>query len=186
MNLTDRQIRNFWAKVDKSGDCWLWLGTKTTAGYGCIRYQQNFEKALYMAHRLAYELLIGSIPEGLTLDHLCRNPPCVNPAHLDPCGPGENARRANQAGYFGNPNTCRRGHDWDETPPATFRDPRYTKRRRECRICMRERARLVKPDRICPECEGVIPGARRADAEFCSPRCQLRSWKRRNPRRVSA
>jgi hypothetical protein len=80
----------FWSKVDKSGDCWLWTGTITN------RYGRFFlaHGRMTPAHRWAYESLVGPIPEGLTIDHLCRNPPCVNPDHLEPVTVQENVRRA--------------------------------------------------------------------------------------------
>lgn len=68
----------FWAKVDKSGDCWLWTGHKGSSGYGIFWIQRRPTQA----HRLAYELSIGPIPHGLFACHHCDNPPCVRPAHL--------------------------------------------------------------------------------------------------------
>lgn len=82
----------FWPKVNKTDSCWLWTGAKTGAGYGMIREVGHGGKML-MAHRVAYELLVGPIPEGLFLDHLCRTPLCVNPAHLEPVTCRENMRR---------------------------------------------------------------------------------------------
>jgi hypothetical protein len=70
----------FWAKVDANGVCWEWLAGKLPTGYGSFRVNG---KSLY-AHRFAWETLMGPIPAGLVLDHLCRNPSCVNPDHLEP------------------------------------------------------------------------------------------------------
>ncbi len=89
----------FWAKVDKNGPmpqthaalgseggpCWIWTAARMREGYG------RFDQVL--AHRLAYELVIGKIPDGLQLDHLCRNRACVNPAHLEPVSCRENVLR---------------------------------------------------------------------------------------------
>lgn len=83
----------FWAKVDRRGadECWPWAGSIDSRNtYG--RFPVN--KVWRRAHRVAYELLVGPIPDGLTLDHLCRNTRCVNPAHLEPCTARENHRRA--------------------------------------------------------------------------------------------
>lgn len=93
----------FWAKVDRRADdeCWLWLGTKTAYGYGVVYFTRpgigGVVESTTTAHRVAYELLVGSIPEGLVLDHLCRNTGCQNPAHLDPCTRAENTRRQRAA-----------------------------------------------------------------------------------------
>lgn len=72
----------FWARVGKSGGesaCWLWAGC-TRRGYGRVWRGGK----MVLAHRVAYELLVGPIPEGLTLDHLCRNRACCNPNDLEP------------------------------------------------------------------------------------------------------
>lgn len=68
----------FWAKVDKSGNCWLWTAALLKTGYGCLRINRKTTRA----HRVAYELSVGPIPEGALLRHTCDNPRCVNPAHL--------------------------------------------------------------------------------------------------------
>ena len=71
----------FWAKVRRGGpdECWLWLAHRDTKGYGKFGITDAISKK---AHRYAYELLVEPIPDGLTLDHLCRNRGCVNPDHL--------------------------------------------------------------------------------------------------------
>lgn len=83
----------FWEKVDRRGedDCWLWTGA-LQKGYG---HMLGVRGKSLRAHRVAYELLVGRIPDGCELDHLCRNPKCVNPAHLEPVSHAENIRRAN-------------------------------------------------------------------------------------------
>jgi len=77
---TDPATR-FWAKVEKTNNCWLWLGYRQKLGYGTF---SDHSRHLMLAHRFAYELLVNAIPEGLTLDHLCRVRHCVNPEHLEP------------------------------------------------------------------------------------------------------
>jgi hypothetical protein len=78
--------------TDKSGDCWLWTGALDRDGYGRVTVNGQGGK---MAHRIAYELAVGPIPEGLTLDHsVCGVTRCVNPAHMEPVTNAENARRA--------------------------------------------------------------------------------------------
>lgn len=84
----------FWAKVDRSGDCWRWTGALARGGYGFAVVGSRDDPQRYRnAHRFAYELSVGPIPEGLELDHLCRNRRCVNPAHLEPVTHSENMRR---------------------------------------------------------------------------------------------
>jgi len=84
--------------VPASGECWKWSGARMPCGYG--RFQVDTVKAGgrkrpsgVLAHRYAYELFVGPIPAGLTIDHLCRNTSCVNPEHLEPVTLSENTRR---------------------------------------------------------------------------------------------
>lgn len=76
--------------VDDAG-CWLWQGAKTQKNYGMAYTNLCKERS---AHRIAYALLIGSIPEGYEIDHLCRVPSCCNPLHLEAVTPQENRRRS--------------------------------------------------------------------------------------------
>jgi hypothetical protein len=76
----------FWAYIDKDWDCWIWQGRRNACGYG------TFGRIL--AHRFAYERLVGPIPDGMELDHLCGYRDCVDPSHLEPVTHAENARRA--------------------------------------------------------------------------------------------
>lgn len=78
----------FWSKVEKTDTCWLWLGARTRGGYGLFRL-----KKMRSAHRVVYEMMVGRIPDGYDLDHLCRVRHCVNPAHLEPVTERENALR---------------------------------------------------------------------------------------------
>ena len=79
----------FWSKVEKSDGCWLWTAATDTKGYGNFSVCGHATKA----HRVAYELVVGPIPTGLCIDHLCRTPTCVNPAHLEPVTNEENIMR---------------------------------------------------------------------------------------------
>ena len=90
--------QRFWEKVTKQGPipvyrpelgpCWLWKGA-LSSGYGSF----SLDGRTQYAHRIAYGWLVGQIPDGLQLDHLCRNPPCCNPTHLEPVTSGENSVR---------------------------------------------------------------------------------------------
>lgn len=123
---TDDPIRptpdqRFWQKVDQSGGCWLWTAGTTEWGYGSFWTGERRVKA----HRWSYEHLVGPIPEGLTLDHLCRNPPCVNPAHLEPVTGAENTRRGGNALKT----HCPQGHEYDA------KNTRHCHGSRFCRAC---------------------------------------------------
>ena len=80
----------FWEKVEKTEDCWLWKGAIQNKGYGQIRVG----KKIKYAHRISYELIKESIPEGMTIDHLCFVTNCVNPLHLEVVTMSENIKRS--------------------------------------------------------------------------------------------
>lgn len=131
-----------WEKVDKTDNCWLWTGVITRGDYGQIWVVDRMRPA----HRVAYELVVGPIPEGLTLDHLCRVPRCVNPAHLEPVTSGENSRRSplTQQGKNVRKTHCIRGHEF--TPENTGQQ----KTGRYCRTCQREHLRRWRASKRTP------------------------------------
>lgn len=86
--------------VDPETGCWLWQLKRDRHGYGRVRRTGRGEALVQLAHRWVYEELVGPIPEGLVIDHLCRNPPCVNPKHLEPVTPGENFRRGTRGSHL--------------------------------------------------------------------------------------
>lgn len=129
-------VSDFWARVDKTGDCWLWTGRLTSHRYGSVGSKGS-------AHRIAYELTVGPIPEGLTIDHLCRVRHCVNPAHLEPVTMTENVRRGESFSAVNARKThCPRGHAYDEK--NTYRLPSGS---RWCRECKRAEGRQYQAAR---------------------------------------
>lgn len=123
----EHKVQRFWSRVEKTPTCWLWTGYTTSRGYGQLGKGSGPTQA-HLAHRVAYELLVGPVPAGLELDHLCRNPPCVNPSHLEPVTHAENMRRAGAV-----VTQCKHGHPYDEAN-TYIRPDRGT---RQCRACSR-------------------------------------------------
>lgn len=99
----------FWAKVDKSGECWNWTAYKMPNGYG----QFSFLRRVRLAHRVAYEFAYGAPPSGMDVDHKCRNRGCVNPAHLQAVSRSLNNQ--NRSGAQRNSQSGIRGVTWDST-----------------------------------------------------------------------
>lgn len=81
----------FWGKVDKTPECWNWNAGKTIDGYGVFHSVEGSVGA----HRVAYSLSTGPIPDGMSIDHVCHNPSCVRPAHLRLATPKQNAENLN-------------------------------------------------------------------------------------------
>lgn len=97
----------FWCRVDKSGECWVWTGCKTSKGYGQVRLDG---RNLY-AHRVAITLA-GVDPTGMQVDHICRNASCVRPEHLRLATPKQNSE--NLSGPYANSKSGVRGVWWDK------------------------------------------------------------------------
>jgi|SRR5215475_4858197 len=131
-------LERFWSKVDSSGGveaCWPWLGWVNDNGYGMAFTRRERPQDIHTrAHRLAYELAHReAIPEGLTIDHLCRNRRCVNPRHLEVVTRGVNVLRGETtAARHARVTECPRGHPYDDANTAWKADGS-----RGCRICMR-------------------------------------------------
>lgn len=119
----------FWAKVDRSGECWVWIGWRTSGGYGGFDLTEPEAGGHIPAHRFAYEQEVGPIPPGLELDHLCRNTACVRPDHLEAVTHRENVLRGNGITAQAARRThCPRGHAYDYRTKAGDR---------RCRTCDR-------------------------------------------------
>jgi hypothetical protein len=120
-------VDRFWRRVQKTATCWIWTGG-TNKGYGKTHGRY--------AHRRAYELLVGPIPPGLELDHLCAVPLCVNPDHLEPVTRTENIDRRT-ARLGGSPTSCSRGHEYTPENTYVYMRPGRNVPSRVCRACNR-------------------------------------------------
>lgn len=122
--------------VDEATGCHNWTGPLDAYGYGRASFQAKGHKA----HRLAYEAARGPIPEGLEMDHLCRNRRCINPDHLEPVTRSENLRRGNgPAAQNARKTHCKHGHEF------TAENTRQVAKGRRCATCARiaRRARTL-------------------------------------------
>jgi hypothetical protein len=131
----------FFAKVMKTDDgCWLWMGFRWKSGYPRFWADDPIgvsPKRDWRAHRWAYLRFRGPIPEGLQPDHLCRNPGCVNPWHLEAVSARENTLRGNTvSGNNARKVVCLKGHSLGGENLYMTPDGR-----RQCRVCGAERGK---------------------------------------------
>ena len=122
-------------KIDAAGPCWEWTGTvRSDNGYG----QVSVDYRSTLAHRAVWEILVGPIPDGMTLDHLCRNRSCVNPDHLEVVTIGVNTGRSPIAvtAVHGRKTHCLNGHAF--TSENIYVIPSGG---RACRTCRTDRKR---------------------------------------------
>ena len=118
--------------------CWLWIGADDGHGYALLRRERKTRRA----HRFIYELLVGPIPSGLDLDHLCRVRACVNPKHLEPVTRAVNLGRGEHRNGSEKRTTCPQGHIYDEVTKNGWR---------ACATCRREKWRRWNRKRISRE-----------------------------------
>ena len=126
LSIKERLLSNV-QPVTESG-CWVWMGKHLVGnGYGRISVNRKHK----MVHRLAYEVFNGPIPEGLFIDHLCRVPSCINPAHLEVVTHRENTMRGtNPSAAKARQTQCKYGHTFDEINTYYAKDGT-----RFCRTC---------------------------------------------------
>ncbi|PSJ29819.1 HNH endonuclease [Streptosporangium nondiastaticum] len=126
----------FLDKVTRTAGCWTWTGSVKPNGYGQFRVG----KRVRTAHRVAYELAHGEIPDGLVIDHLCRRRDCVRPDHLEAVTQRINVRRGiSSAAHRARQTHCCRGHAFDAA--NTYVAPNGTRKCRRCRATAQDRAR---------------------------------------------
>lgn len=174
-SLSPQQQNRFWERVNidmvDTDACFPWLGPVTPKGYGRVKFYRV--GGMFYAHRVAYSLTRGPIPDGLTIDHTCRNRRCCNPEHLEPVtsrvntlrGEGITAQLARKA-------LCKHGHELSGDAG-----------RRVCRTCQRlrpqrsqvgrirkdadrnrlralERGRTLRSSGLCIQCKEPATGSR--------------------------
>lgn len=140
--------------------CWEWTGHTLSTGYGQLTLQKDKRRIRWRAHRLAYLVFNGSLPDGALILHSCHNRACVNPDHLRPGTHADNMREMAEAGRHAmNRRThCSRGHHFDHANTGLGPNGRL----RNCRACRRENVaakrgrdpeyEYLKSKRTCPEC----------------------------------
>lgn len=124
------------SRIEKTDTCWIWTGKVDKTGYGSFGMRVEQACRTRSAHKIVYETLVGEVPEGMQLDHLCKVPLCVNPDHLEIVTPRENVLRSEGIAAKNAVKThCNRGHEF--TPDNTY----YWSKRprsRACRKCLSE------------------------------------------------
>src|SRR5690625_3233457 len=146
LKVRPRWFETFWTHVEVTGFCWNWTGSTFPSGYGAAASGRGARRA----HRVGYELLVGSIPDGMQIDHLCRNLLCVNPDHLDVCDARTNTLRSfNPSAVNARKTHCSSGHEF--TVDNTY--VKYGGSRR-CRTCIREDMRRRRSTRAVSNSTG--------------------------------
>lgn len=144
------ELDRFLERIEPAGDCWRWTGPLNHGdhGYGTL---SRLDRSAVYAHRWSYEYHVAPIPDGLTIDHLCRNTWCVNPWHLEPVPMVVNLHRK-----YGATDRCVNGHDY--TPENTYGRPlRNGRPGRGCRTCRAESDRRRHERRMAARASWVDP-----------------------------
>jgi hypothetical protein len=151
-------MERFWSKVAKGDECWVWTAYLDERGYGRV----GFNGKVQYAHRVAYQLEVGPIPEGAHILHSCDNPPCVNPAHLRAGTRSDNMRDKVARGRDWNVKKthCKHGHPFNEL--NTYTTPNG---RRNCRTCRIEAKRAYRA-RLRNRATTDMPATTRVDLEI--------------------
>lgn len=130
---TAATLRKMWAKIEVPSGCWIWKGAKQHPGYPVAMSVDgsriNSGPGTYRPQRLMFHWFKYPIPDGFTVDHLCKNKMCVNPDHMEDVTQGENARRAHKRKY------CKRGHP--QIPKNRYSYMSKLGKRERCLPCMR-------------------------------------------------
>lgn len=136
----------FWSRVSLGDECWEWLGAvRNKGGYGSVHWNGKTE----FAHRVGFLLAKGEIPDGLVLDHLCRNRMCCRPDHLEAVTPSLNVRRgirpaqaaAEMKQRAKRRTHCKNGHPWETNERTPEGGSRY------CLTCRRELAQKYRREK---------------------------------------
>jgi hypothetical protein len=126
VSVRSKDEERFWKKVRKTSGCWNWIGDKHALGYGFFKVKGSRK----LAHRISVIFSGRRIPPGKVVDHLCRNPRCVNPAHLDVTSQRENILRGTApAAFHAKKTRCPNGHPYDSSRIRKYGTARH------CSIC---------------------------------------------------
>jgi hypothetical protein len=153
IELTEKDMQRFWSKVSlpiTADGCMIWRAGKSTAGYGRFylfkvpgEYSGGYKRIYTFAHRVAYTIMNGPIPDELEIDHTCGNRPCVRPDHLEAVTQAENMERSL---HGSRKDFCKNGHEFNEKNTYIHVNKYSGQVTRNCRICnnaARKRRRLA-------------------------------------------